>query len=62
MTTPASRIAGALKELPRALLAGRDLVKGLGWMHEVRRLGIPTTNGVTGLRIEGTTTGRGGSL
>ncbi len=33
MTTPASRIAGALKELPRALPAGRDLVKGVGWMR-----------------------------
>ncbi len=53
VTTPASRIAGALKELPRALLAGRDLLKGLGWMNEVRHLGIPLTNGVSGLRIEG---------
>jgi NADPH-dependent 2,4-dienoyl-CoA reductase/sulfur reductase-like enzyme len=53
VTTPASRIASALAELPRALLAGRDLIKGIGWINEVRRLGIPTTNGVTGLRVEG---------
>jgi octopine oxidase subunit A len=53
VTTPAGRIAGAFKELPRALLAGRDLVKGIGWMHEVRRLGIPTVNGAQQLRIEG---------
>jgi thioredoxin reductase len=53
VTTPPSRIASALAELPRALLAGRDLLKGIGWINEVRRLGISTTNGVTGLRIEG---------
>lgn len=53
ITTPAGRIAGALKELPGALLAGRDLLKGALWMNEVRRLGIPLTNGVSGLRIEG---------
>jgi octopine oxidase subunit A len=53
VTTPAGRITGALKELPRALLAGRDLVKGIGWMNEVRRLGIPTVNGAAGLGIEG---------
>lgn len=53
VTTPGNRIAGALKELPRALLAGRDLLKGLAWMNEVRRLGIPTTNGTSHLRIEG---------
>ncbi|HSU05087.1 MAG TPA: NAD(P)/FAD-dependent oxidoreductase [Acetobacteraceae bacterium] len=53
VTTPMSRIADALKELPRMLLAGRDLVKGIGWMNEVRRLSIPTSNGVSGIRIEG---------
>ena len=53
ITTPAGRIASSLKELPRALLAGRDLLKGVGWMNEVRQLGIPLTNGVHGLRIEG---------
>lgn len=53
VSTPARRIAQALSELPRALLAGRDLIKGIGWMNEVRKLGIPTTNGVRGLRIEG---------
>jgi len=53
ISTPGSRIAGALTELPRALLAGRALVKGIGWINEVRRLGIPTTSGVAHLRIEG---------
>jgi NADPH-dependent 2,4-dienoyl-CoA reductase/sulfur reductase-like enzyme len=53
ITTPASRIASALKELPRALLSGRDLLKGIGWMNEVRRLGIPVTNSVSRLRVEG---------
>jgi NADPH-dependent 2,4-dienoyl-CoA reductase/sulfur reductase-like enzyme len=53
VTTPGNRITAALKELPRALLAGRDLLKGLAWMNEVRRLGIPTSNGVAHLRIEG---------
>ncbi len=53
VTTPASRIASALKELPRALLAGRNLLKGVGWVQEVRRLGIPLANGVSGLRIDG---------
>ncbi|MGH7115488.1 MAG: FAD-dependent oxidoreductase [Stellaceae bacterium] len=54
VTTPAGRIAGALKELPRAPLAGRGLAKGVSWMHEVRRLGIPTANSVAGLSIKGT--------
>jgi NADPH-dependent 2,4-dienoyl-CoA reductase/sulfur reductase-like enzyme len=54
VTTPAGRITGALRELPRALLAGRDLLKGVAWMNEVRRLGIPITDGVSALRIEGT--------
>ena len=62
VTTPASRIAGALKDLPRALLAGGDLIKGMGWINEVRRLGIPTTNGVTGLADRRHEAGRGGSL
>ncbi|MGH7121169.1 MAG: FAD-dependent oxidoreductase [Acetobacteraceae bacterium] len=53
VTTPANRIAGALRELPRALLGGRGLVKGIGWMTEVRRAGIQSVSGVGGLRIEG---------
>ena len=53
ITAPASRIAGTLKELPRALLAGRDLLKGIRWINEIRRLGIPLTNGVSRVRIEG---------
>lgn len=53
VTTPPTRIAAALAELPRALLSARDLLKGIGWINQVRRLGIPSTNGVTGLAIEG---------
>lgn len=53
VTTPAGRLAGALQELPHALLAGRDLLKGIGWINEVRRLGLRLTNGVSRLRIEG---------
>jgi len=53
ITTPASRIISAFAELPRALLSGRDLLKGFGWINEVRRRGIPMTTGVTDLAIEG---------
>jgi NADPH-dependent 2,4-dienoyl-CoA reductase/sulfur reductase-like enzyme len=54
VTTPLARVAGALAELPRAILSGRHLLKGVGWMNDIRRRGIPVTNGVSRLRIEGT--------
>jgi NADPH-dependent 2,4-dienoyl-CoA reductase/sulfur reductase-like enzyme len=54
ITTPGSRIASALAELPRALFAGRDLLKGLGWIREARAHGIPMSTGATDLVIEGT--------
>lgn len=53
VTTPANRIVSALRDFPRALLAGNQLLRGIAWMNEVRRAGIPTFNGVTNLRIEG---------
>jgi len=52
-TTPASRLGAGLADLPRALLAGRDLWKGFGWMKAIRDAGVPLLRGVTDPVIEG---------
>ncbi len=53
VTTPAQRIGGALRHLPRAMQAGGELLKGLRWMQELRSRDIRIVAGVTGLRVDG---------
>jgi NADPH-dependent 2,4-dienoyl-CoA reductase/sulfur reductase-like enzyme len=40
-TTPPGRLGAALPHLPAALRAAGDLIKGLGWMMELKRRGVP---------------------
>jgi len=53
VTTPADRIARALGHLPRALRAGGELLKGIGWIREARSRGIRIVTGVTALAVQG---------
>jgi NADPH-dependent 2,4-dienoyl-CoA reductase/sulfur reductase-like enzyme len=53
VTTPTDRVRAGLGELPRALRAGREMLKGLGWIREVSARGIRIVTGVTSLTIEG---------
>jgi NADPH-dependent 2,4-dienoyl-CoA reductase/sulfur reductase-like enzyme len=52
-TTPASRLIGALPGLPRALGAIDYLLKGLSYMHAIRKARIPVYKRVDDLRAEG---------
>ncbi len=47
VTTPTDRVRAGLGELPRALRAGREMLKGLGWIREVSARGIRIVTGVT---------------
>jgi len=53
VTTPTERIRKALAEIPRALRAGRELLKGIAWIREVNTRGIRIVTGVTTLAVEG---------
>ena len=53
LTTPGRQYWRALKHLPRAVRAGPDLWKGLRWIRDLRRFGIPILGGVGNLRAEG---------
>ena len=52
-TTPASRLLKALPALPRALGATDYLLKGLSYMHAIRKARIPVYKHVDDLRVEG---------
>ena len=52
-TTPLSNYRRALPHLPAMLGAGGQLAKGLRWLREIRRAGIPHLRGVRALRAEG---------
>lgn len=53
LTGPRGRLRRAAPELPRALLAGDYLWKGLAWALQIRRLGVPVIAGVAGLAADG---------
>lgn len=53
LTVPRERMLDSLAELPRALLAPAQLGKGLRWLFELRRMGVPVEWGVRGLRAAG---------
>ena len=47
-------LRAALRHLPGALRGWRAMAKGLGWMAELRRAGVPRHTGAADLAIEGT--------
>lgn len=53
VTVPAQRIGRALRHLPRAMHAGGELIKGLGWIREAHSCGIRIVQGVSRLAVEG---------
>ena len=52
-TTPGKRLVSALRYLPKALLSYKDLIKGLGYIHALKKARVPMFKGVTDLRAEG---------
>ena len=52
-TTPAGQWIKAMRHLPRALRAASDLVKGLGWMAELRKSKVAYVSGVTDIEVTG---------
>src|SRR3546814_6041983 len=48
-TTPRSNLAAALPHLGGALAGWRDLRKGLGWLAQLRRAGVPIVKDVAQL-------------
>lgn len=52
-TTPKENLWRAIKHLPRALLAAHYLLKGLSYVRELKRAGVPTLKYVECLRAEG---------
>jgi NADPH-dependent 2,4-dienoyl-CoA reductase/sulfur reductase-like enzyme len=52
-TTPPGRHRAALPYLPKALLAAKDLLKGVGWMRALRRAGVPTIRHVADIEALG---------
>lgn len=58
-TAPPENRNGMLRHLVGALGSYPDIAKGLGWMRQLKRAGVPVTKGVTGLvaygreRLEG---------
>jgi bacterioferritin-associated ferredoxin len=52
-TTPPGQWRRALRHLPRALRAARDLYKGLGWVAAVRRSGMPIVRHGMGIEAIG---------
>src|SRR3546814_6301695 len=53
-TTPRSNLAAALPHLGGALAGWRDLRKGLGWLAQLRRAGVPIVKDVAQLEAAGT--------
>jgi NADPH-dependent 2,4-dienoyl-CoA reductase/sulfur reductase-like enzyme len=53
VTVPAQRFGKALRHLPRAMRAGGELPKGLGWVREAHSRGIRIVRGVSRLTVEG---------
>ena len=53
-TTPRGRLLAALPKLPRGLGRIGDLAKGMGWLLQLKRAGVPIYRHVSGLRAEGT--------
>jgi len=54
-TAPAGHLFRALPHLPGALLASRQIIKGLGYLSAIRKAGIPFIKGVSGVEIKGET-------
>lgn len=52
-TTPRGNLAAALPHLPPALAAWKDLRKGLGWLRDLRRSGIPFVRDVADIAATG---------
>lgn len=52
-TTPSGQWLASARHLPRALLASREVVKGLGWMKALRKAKIPMIRGVTEIEALG---------
>lgn len=52
-TTPRSNLAAALPHLGGALAGWRDLRKGLGWLAQLRRAGVPIVKDVAQLEAAG---------
>jgi hypothetical protein len=52
-TTPPGRHRAAVRHLPKALLAAKDLLKGIGWIRALRRAGVPTIRHVADIEAHG---------
>lgn len=53
-TTPLGQWRSAVRHLPGALSAWRDLAKGLGWMRYLRKSGVLLVSGVAEIEASGT--------
>ena len=52
-TTPAGQWRAALRYLPQALWSAGEIMKGLGWIAQLRASGVPIFKGVTDLEAIG---------
>ena len=52
-TAPAGSLQKALRHLPSALTAWKDLVKGYGWMKSLRSANVPIHRGIESLQAHG---------
>ncbi|MEL6220398.1 MAG: NAD(P)/FAD-dependent oxidoreductase [Pseudomonadota bacterium] len=52
-TTDRRQRSRALREMPAALTRPGPLLKGLAWMREITRAGVPRVRGVTALKVLG---------